>query len=87
LYHLGSNNDKFGLWGPIMTHKELERFFVPRSEVDRRGGPSGPAPYFTEEGMVMIDRRESEDRRKAKPGAMNTGTAGQTDLYLISRLV
>ena len=66
-----------------MTQKELERFYVQRTGMDRRSSQSGQAPYLTEEGMVLVDRRENGDRRKDQRGSMN---AGPVDLYLVSRL-
>jgi hypothetical protein len=36
---------------------------VERSQCDRRTPVSSAPPYLTEEGMVLVDRRESLERR------------------------
>jgi hypothetical protein len=41
-----------------------EGMLIPRAEQDRRKSKSESLPYFTEEGMVMVDRREGGERRK-----------------------
>ncbi len=38
-------------------------FVVRRNEEDRRSGAQRELPYLTGEGMVLFDRRSSEDRR------------------------
>ncbi|MBI1892132.1 MAG: hypothetical protein HYS18_15915 [Burkholderiales bacterium] len=43
--------------------EKASQFFVARSTADRRAGDRIEPPYFTEEGIVMVDRRESQDRR------------------------
>lgn len=41
-----------------------EKVLLPRIEQDRRQTKSESLPYLTEEGMIMVDRREGGDRRK-----------------------
>ncbi len=40
-------------------------FFVERNEGERRSAACGSLPYMTDEGMVMVDRRENWERRAA----------------------
>jgi hypothetical protein len=48
-----------------MADKSLEENVqLPRAEQDRRQSKSESLPYLTEEGMIMVDRREGGDRRK-----------------------
>jgi hypothetical protein len=41
---------------------------MPRARQDRRRTPRTAPPYLTEEGMVLVDRREGCDRRAAPAG-------------------
>ncbi|MBI1889822.1 MAG: hypothetical protein HYS18_04185 [Burkholderiales bacterium] len=50
-------------WCDDAPVKVNTRFIIPRSEKDRRGSASFAPPYFTEEGMVIFDRRENGERR------------------------
>ena len=42
------------------------QFIVRRDSRDRRSTSYSAPPYFTEEGMVMVDRREGRDRRTSQ---------------------
>ena len=48
-------------------------YFVPRNAEERRVEPAGSPPYFTDEGMVLVDRREARERR-------GTGKAESSEL-------
>ena len=41
-------------------------FYMPRQMADRRVAPRAELPYQTEEGLIMFDRREANDRRAAQ---------------------
>ena len=47
----------------MSQQEKASQFFVARSAEDRRSGERVEPPYFTEEGLVMVDRRENSDRR------------------------
>jgi hypothetical protein len=49
--------------GPV--NELVESFCISRTTGDRRVSPSLSAPYISEEGLVLIDRREAPDRRAA----------------------
>jgi len=39
--------------------------YMPRQMADRRVATNRELPYQTEEGLIMFDRRENDDRRKS----------------------
>jgi len=47
-------------------------FVVERSREDRRVAPHAAPPYLTEEGFVLVDRREGGERR----GSRNADDSG-----------
>ena len=50
-----------------MQTKNIEwHFTVSRGSVDRRIAAMVSPPYLTNEGITLVDRRESEDRRVLK---------------------
>ena len=50
--------------GEAMDQKSMDtKFIVPRFG-ERRSSVRSAPPYLTEEGFVMVDRREGSDRRK-----------------------
>lgn len=46
-----------------MDQAMLDELVVPRAREDRRKTRSFAPPYLTEEGLVLVDRREGRDRR------------------------
>lgn len=42
-----------------------QELMMPRKKEDRRRASRTAPPYLTEEGMVLFDRREVSDRRRA----------------------
>lgn len=46
----------------VMLELENE-LVVPRGREDRRKARNAAPPYLTEEGLVLVDRREGRDRR------------------------
>ena len=51
---------------PIATERRMNTFLAVRSLQDRRTETQCTFPCITEEGVVMIDRREYRDRRLAE---------------------
>ncbi|MBV8665937.1 MAG: hypothetical protein JO269_05565 [Burkholderiaceae bacterium] len=47
------------------------QFMLNRSASDRRNAAFSEPPYMTEEGLVLIDRRDQVDRRGA--GGLDSG--------------
>jgi hypothetical protein len=48
-------------------------FLVTRSRTERRAAARQTLPYVTEEGLVLLDRRGTADRRHANQGANRPG--------------
>lgn len=52
-----------------MTQKmQATNFVIDRDREERRASKRNDLPYMTEEGMVLIDRREPGDRRATAMG-------------------
>lgn len=68
-----------------MDQNALERdFMVARSGTDRRKAGRGAPPYLTEDGLVLVDRRESGERRTQR--AANEGSGRDLVLERVKRL-
>ncbi|MGZ3158748.1 MAG: hypothetical protein ACXU7H_06670 [Burkholderiaceae bacterium] len=46
-------------------------FYMPRQMADRRIASTAELPYQTEEGLIMFDRREGNDRRAGQRQSAN----------------
>jgi hypothetical protein len=56
-----------------MSQDTLESsYIVQRNKVERRATVCSHPPYLTEEGMVLVDRRENHDRRSSEGQAANS---------------
>ncbi|HEY8102623.1 MAG TPA: hypothetical protein VIF82_17935 [Burkholderiaceae bacterium] len=47
----------------ISSSSQINKFVMARESQDRRKGTDSALPYITEEGLVMVDRRENIERR------------------------
>lgn len=50
--------------------QDYPKFIAHRNNFDRRSGTESVLPYMTDEGMVLIDRREAPDRRTGSQQAV-----------------
>jgi|GEM_PF-2849692 hypothetical protein len=60
-------------------------FVVRRTGEDRRSGERREPPYLTGEGMVLFDRRDSEDRRTGIMQSLLGGVDLHTYIHARSR--
>lgn len=69
----------------IQQQNHTQEFIVARQPFDRRQTRTAAPPYLTEEGLVLVDRREGRDRRagnRAPAADTQTAEEGESQLAL-----